>query len=157
MTKVRSWLPSLVKGMFLLLILAFLLILVRGAMFSKNDRAVGLSVNGVVSLENKKGNYYWLNHYSAAQLAVREQLDESVVEPNAGCPVSLSVCSLSAETGRQGVRILYSQEMPSSLKADTLWYGGYINPVDGAVYDLFGRAYKFNKDIKQVSLKVVQH
>lgn len=156
---VNAWLPKLVKAMFIALIAVFIFILVQGAMFTGKGSSLtkALPAIGTVSLNNKKGMYYWINHYSDAQLSVRTKLDKWVVDAIEGCPESQSFCALSAETGQQGVRIIYSEQSPPLMKSDTPWFGGYINPVNGAVYDLFGRAYKFSAATTPASLPVVEH
>lgn len=157
----RLWLPRLVAALFVSLILVFVFILIRGATFTTHKQVADLPALGTASLEQKKGVYYWLNNYSDTQRSMRAQIDKWVVVANAGCAggaAESSICALSAETGKQGVRIIYRKERPPLMKRNIPWQGGYINPVNGAIYDLFGRAYKSSVNgAEPASLKVIQH
>ena len=43
---------------------------------------------------------------------------------------------------RSGIEIVFSLDHPIQLASGVQWYGGFVDPTNGAVYDRLGRAYK---------------
>jgi len=64
-------------------------------------------------------------------------------------------CVLAATTNRDGVYLQYTLKEPPQLLVDTPWFGGFVDPDSGAIYDLIGRAYQQNKNKSVVSIKRV--
>jgi len=84
------------------------------------------------------------------------RLNTYLINANAGCDVNQVYCVLSAATKIDGIHVQYTLQEPSQLPSDTPWFGGFVDPTSGELYDLFGRAYMVNKNKQIQSLPVVK-
>ena len=65
-----------------------------------------------------------------------------MVNPDSGCALDVEICAVLAKTERSGIDIVFSIEHPVQLASGIKWYGGFVDPSNGSVYDRLGRAYK---------------
>ena len=117
------------------------------------DVAVGTTV-----LQRLKNQRVWVVHLSSKQRSQIGLIDQFVGEPEAGCDLNKVFCLLDAMTNRDGVYLQFTLKEPPQLPVDTPWFGGFVDPASGAIYDLIGRAYqqnkgKFSASIKQLTIK----
>lgn len=150
-------------------ILAFASILLNGTFF--NPRMVATSepssaavVNtlfddialGESDLRRIDGRISWVSYLSANQISRLNQFTSTQVKIGTGCVVSQAHCVLDAETGRTGINIQYSVNAPPQLPSDLPWLGGFVNPLNGVVYDLLGRPYLFQGEPEPLQVIHVQ-
>jgi len=110
---------------------------------------------GSVVLRRFKNQQVWVVHLSSKQRSQVKLLNQSVIEPETGCDLNKVYCVLAATTNRDGVYLQYTLKEPPQLLVDTPWFGGFVDPGSGAIYDLIGRAYQQNKNKSVVSIKRV--
>ena len=97
----------------------------------------------------------WVTRLSKSQLSHATELDDFVVAPTAGCSRNQVLCVILANTDSPGIDVVYSATSPNGFPAGVPWYGGFVDPSTGEVFDLFGRAYQATfKD--QSELKIHQ-
>lgn len=94
----------------------------------------------------------WVTRLSEEQRLQLGAMAKQVVNLD-GCQMSL--CILNAHTERQGIDLIFSRERPPQVAVGTPWLGGFVNPTNGAVYDLLGRAYWQNQERYQRALAVI--
>jgi len=97
---------------------------------------------GETRLVSLKGKRFWVTRFSEEQKEQMAKL-EGLVHQDTVCRES-EFCIVNIETSRLGVIIRYSSEKPTQLASTYAWFGGFVNPDDGAVYDLMGRGYLTN-------------
>jgi len=149
----RKWLLRLTALISIAFLVSFFYIFIRGLIWSPNSidnrldlSAVQLSL-GTSDIFQFSGKRVWLTRFSEKQHEQLRNMNEFVYQEG-GCDLGEintekeSYCMLQVETQIQGVIIRYISERPHSLSKDTPWVGGFINPADGAIYDLSGRLYK---------------
>lgn len=142
-TNKRIWLKVLVKLCCLFLLGAFLMIFVKGLFWSPNlnkDQRDNI-VEGEPTIIRANNKRLWLVRFNEAQR--RQWLVLSAAVHAGGCQPDQQTCSIVADMGN-GIVLQYLQVRPPQIESDTPWIGGYVNPVNGAVYDLFGRGYLNN-------------
>ena len=159
----RQNLVTIVKLMFLVLAIAFLIILFKGAFVGTRIISKASSTDLESQINNiKEGNTVilrldqqrvWVTRFSQQQLNFNQNLSSSVISHKDGCFVSSSFCIVKTETKRQGVEIRYSLDRPAQVAENVEWNGGFVNPGNGAVYDLLGRAYVFQGDVPLLIVK----
>lgn len=154
----RSVLVKTVKGMFLFLILAFLYVLFRSlsgpSMITNPAKVFDDLQVGQTGLRRYQGERVWVTRLSLQQRSQADEVAEYVLEAESGCLVSLVVCAVSAKTLREGIEITFSQSTPAQLPSGVPWYGGFVNPNNGAVYDRLGRLYRLSSpraNVKQIA------
>jgi len=75
-------------------------------------------------------------------------------EKSQACKEGQSRCVLIASSKRVGINMHYTKKAPDRLGFDVLWYGGFIDPSTGVVYDFLGRVYQSQES--QLSMQAVQ-
>lgn len=108
---------------------------------------------GSVVLRRMENRRIWVVHLSSKQRSKINLLDQFVVKSDAGCDFNKVFCLLEAETHRDGVYLQYTLKEPPQLPFNIPWFGGFVDPTSGAVYDLIGRPYQQNKGKFKTSLK----
>ena len=144
--KRRQRLKYITLSCFLLILVVFSYIIVRGAMWSPplSSSAEKLDVPvGETLMQRIKGQRFWVTRLSEQQLRHLESLSEWV-QVESSCELALGLCAVNVNTQRFGVLLRYSANRPNMLADETPWFGGYINPNNGSVYDLLGRGYLRN-------------
>jgi len=99
--------------------------------------------SGEVKLMKLNGTKYWAIRLNPAQKSQLEAVDKWTY-PVPYCDSSYSVCLVAVDTQRQGILIREAITKPKQLSREEAWVGGFINPANGAVYDLMGRGYRSN-------------
>jgi len=104
----------------------------------------GVAVGRAV-LKRFKNEPVWVLNLSSKQISQTQQLDQFVIDPGTGCELNKVYCILVATTNRDGVYLQYTLKEPPQLLVGTPWYGGFVDPASGQIYDLIGRSYQQNK------------
>jgi hypothetical protein len=100
----------------------------------------------------------WVTRLSELQARQAKLIEASLLNPQAGCKVQLTLCVLSASSTRSGIDIVYSATTPPQLAKGDQWYGGFVDPTSGEVFDFLGRAYKnVVANGQREALEVVAH
>lgn len=142
----RDLLWQAIKYMFVLVAFAFMFVLFRslggpshtsGSVATYDDVVIGQT-----ALRRNQHQRVWVTRLSDIQRQQLKQLDEFVKQPDAGCHVQMIVCVVKASTSRDGIDVAFSERAPAQLSGQVLWFGGYVDPTTGAVFDRLGRAYK---------------
>ncbi|GHA19633.1 hypothetical protein GCM10008090_31660 [Arenicella chitinivorans] len=154
----RETLLKLVQWMFLMLGLAFLFVLFRSLSGPPLTVDTGHPFDdvetGETALRRINGDRVWATRLSALQRSQAIELANVVMDPNSGCKAVVAVCALHAETQQNGIEIAFSLKAPPQLSRQTPWYGGFIDPTTGAVYDRLGRAYRLNDNTAPNALPI---
>jgi len=142
----KTYLRRAVKTLFLCFVFVFLFILFRFSTWSPYidlDTGTADLGSGEVKLIKLNGKRYWAVRLAPTQ---RAQLSSvaSFTYATPYCDDVYPVCLMSVETERQGILIRQTTTKPSQLKRSEVWFGGFVNPANGAVYDLMGRGYRSN-------------
>ena len=139
----RQWLVRATTLIILLLLASFIFIFIRGLMWSPNEiNKPGAYLElGVTDLVHHQGQRLWVTKFSEEQKAILQTITSFVADSN-GCQLQQEICWIQSETERQGVVIRFIKNKPEALSNETPWVGGFINPLNGAVYDLSGRYYR---------------
>ena len=155
-SKRRTWLVRMTTMIALLLMLSFLIVLFRGILWSPQNRDINsseleLGVTTMFKLSNKR---VWATRLDEQQ---RQQFSalHKYVHSGGGCQIQAEVCYIKSVTPKQGVFIIYIKEKPNILAMEVEWIGGFINPNNGAIYDLFGRLYR--DSVRKNSLNVDEY
>jgi len=162
----RTFLIAAVSSLFACLFLAFAWIFFNGV-FSKpnssvaNDKVVEVFESvpvGEAVVRRYKNKAVWVVHLSSKQIVDVKLANDYVIAPKQGCDLTRLYCVLEANTERDGVKLQFTYNEPPQLESGTPWFGGFVDPSNGSIYDLIGRAYKQNKDqsnkvIKQLVLQ----
>ncbi|RBP47097.1 hypothetical protein [Arenicella xantha] len=142
----REGLLRVVKIMFALLALAFLFILFRslsGPPRVTNPATAFDNVQiGETALRRLGNERVWATRLSASQRSQALELSAFVHDPMSGCGATVVVCAVSVKTERAGIEIMFSAKVPPQLPNQLPWFGGFVDPNSGAVYDRLGRAYR---------------
>lgn len=139
----RAWLARMTAFVALSLLFSFLFILVRGVVWSPHeidDNTLTLEL-GATTMLRESGQRLWvtrLNEQQRNQLAAMVQF----VFTDGGCSAEQRFCRINSATAQQGIMIVYVDKKPDTLSAEATWLGSFINPTNGAVYDLLGRLYR---------------
>lgn len=142
----RSWLIRATVSMAGLFVLCFLVIFVRGLFWSPNqvnDSQTTIDLGSTELVQQQRARL-WLTRLSPNQRKRLEKIDQYVFTEG-GCDAQLDKCLVQSKTSRQGVIIRYVEAKPDILKNDIPWIGGFINPVNSAIYDVLGRLYRDSK------------
>ena len=161
----RNFLSLTVSSLFACLFLVFCWIFLNGLISkpngtdsSESEVMVELFQNiavGDVVLKRFKNQPVWIVHASTEQRAQTKLINKHVIEPVSGCDLNEVYCLLAAKTNHDGVYLHYILEEPPQLVIGTPWFGGFVDPTSGAIYDLIGRAYQQNEDQSVVSMQRV--
>ena len=142
----RFVLGRLIRAMLILLVLAFLFVLFRSlsgpSLTSESKSTFDDVVIGQTAIRRLAKQRVWVTRLSASQKRQLIELDSVVVDPQAGCNKLVTLCVIKAQSSRSGIDLVYLSDAPDSLSRDVIWYGGFIDPASGGVFDFMGRAYK---------------
>lgn len=149
-THLRRRLSQLVFGMLAVLLLGFLFILLVGALSGPPGPSQTLAElpAGHTQLKHLKGQRVWVSRISPAQSSALLAFSESIIQTGTGCPAAGEVCMVVAATTRRGIELRFQREVPPALDPRLPWIGGFIDPNNGAVYDLLGRAYLYQGPVR---------
>jgi len=141
----KTVLSRVVKLLMSCFVLAFLYVLFRMATWTPAfDLANEISevTVGETKLVSLKGKRFWVTRFSQEQ---KQQMDKlkGLVHQDTVCSES-EFCLVKIDTSRLGVIIRYTIDKPAQLVTPNPWFGGFVNPANGAVYDLKGRGYVTN-------------
>jgi hypothetical protein len=95
----------------------------------------------------------WVSHLSSKQIDDLTRIKADVVD-DGGCQRK-QYCIIDARTKQQGIDLSFTAQRPPQVPDTTAWLGGFVNPLNGAVYDLLGRAYRLNAPQYQTALPVI--
>ena len=139
----RIWLLRLTISFAILLLVSFLFIFFRGLAWNPHTIQENTSELelGVTTMLRQSRQRVWVTRLDQLQRQ-RLQLIDRFVFNEGGCQLQEQVCFIKSETTQQGVLIVYVNEKPDILATEVVWQGGFINPNNGAVYDLLGRLYR---------------
>ena len=155
----RQLLLNAVKGMFIVLGLAFAYVLIRslsGPSLVANPAAVFDDIEyGQTAPRRFQGQKVWATRLTPALRRQADTLKENLLNPDSGCAPDVTLCVVSAKTERDGIEIVYTKNAPKQLSAAIPWFGGFVNPVNGAVYDRLGRAYRLPNSAQTPALPVL--
>lgn len=149
-------LARLVLVMCLFILLTFASILLNGTLFFIPDSAdkqiieqrfEGLLL-GESQLHRVNKRITWVTYLSDIQKNDLRTLTDAQVQLDQACDDSQQYCILLAETDRLGIQLQFTNTPPPQLPIELPWYGGFVNPATGAVYDLLGRAYVFQGEVE---------
>lgn len=142
----RFVLSRIIRAMLMLLGMAFLFVLFRslgGPTVTPNSTATFDSVVvGQTALRRLGQQRVWVTRLSNLQIRQVKTLNPLVIDAQQGCQPSVSLCVIIAESSRSGIDLVYSRAAPAQLLKDSPWYGGFVDPSSGGVFDILGRAYK---------------
>jgi len=142
----RFVLSRLIRAMLALLGFAFLFVLFRSvsgpSLTSSPSNAFDNVVIGQTALRRSGGQRVWVTRLSEAQKRQVIKLNAFVVDRQSGCTVSNVLCLIKSESSRSGIDLVYSSSAPEQLPEDAAWFGGFVDPASGGVFDFMGRAYK---------------
>lgn len=94
----------------------------------------------------------WVTRLSEEQRDEAQQLQGWLSEPETGCQPSVELCILNRPGQRNGIDTVFSDQKPDQLPADVPWFGGFVDPATGAVFDRLGRAYQVNESSDSMSV-----
>jgi hypothetical protein len=145
--------------MFALLIIGFAYTLFSGLDTSIVVKESGGEYSGInpgqTIMRRINGKRAWLTRLSTAQKEQRKLLNPLLVNPNSGCGSNKSICAILALVSDNGLELSYTKAPPPQLKGDVVWFGGFVDPITGAVFDLRGRAYRLNRPSDAQTLQVI--
>jgi len=143
----RTILWRAIRAMLLLLLLGFLFVLFRSlsgpSTTSSNAASVFDNVvTGQTALRRLGSQRLWVTRLSDAQRRQAKELSWWLVDAQQGCALDQALCIVYAESLRSGIDLVYSAKAPAQLPQKAPWFGGFVDPSTGGVFDLMGRAYK---------------
>lgn len=151
-SKKRQRLSFVVRGMLIMLVLGFAFVFFKGISAghvnelndSAESSATASLALGQTALRRIAGQRVWITRISESQRAQATTIAPYLVAAERGCATTEDFCAFSAATDQTGVELSFTELAPVQLSGQTPWFGGFVNPTNGAVYDRFGRAYKLN-------------
>jgi len=158
----RFILGRIIRFMLTLLLLAFLFILFRSlsgpSLTSTSNNALDNVVIGQTALRRLASQRVWATRLSALQLRQVNEISPFVMDSQVGCKITNAVCVVKAQSSRRGIDLVFVNDAPKQLPEGIAWYGGFIDPASGHVFDFMGRAYKNvgSNDIRP-SLDIVEY
>jgi hypothetical protein len=150
----QSILTRIIKLMFAILICAFAYILFSGAsqpdmQSSLVDGAAILELQefediapGETTLRRVNGTPTWITRVDAKLLEQMQTVSAAVT--GQACAIELGLCLLDAKTSVDGILFSRTETAPPQLASPIEWYGGFVDPTNGAVFDRLGRVYVLN-------------
>ena len=156
----RKQLKSLVSYMFALVIIGFVYVLFSSLGNNRNietgvDRFSDIKAGQTV-MRRVDGQRVWLTHFNNQQLRQIKLLEPFLINSESGCALKTKMCAVLAAISDNGLELSYSLLPPPQLKADGLWFGGFVDPTTSAAFDLLGRAYRLNRSSDGQTLEVVE-
>ncbi len=157
----RVVLSRAIRGMLIVLCLAFLFVLFRsltGPSITASTASVFDNVViGQTALRRVDRQRVWVTRLSSAQRRQAAELNAMVLDANKGCDSTKALCLINAQSSRAGIELVYLKEAPDQLPSNLVWYGGFVDPVSGGVFDFMGRAYKdIRSNDERVSLELFE-
>jgi hypothetical protein len=144
----RKGLSVLIFAMFGSLILAFAVVLLRfSGGVPQTPRLTDTFAqlrSGQTVLQRLNGDPVWVSRLSESQRQQAKTNEGYLLKPESGCAPATELCALVASTDRDGVVIRFTHAIPPQLPAESVWFGGFVNPLNGATFDLLGRAYRLH-------------
>ena len=141
----RAQLVRLVKLMFLLLGLGLIFVLLSSISGPSNITNPANAFDdvqlGQTAARRVGSTKVWATRLSPLQRQQAKTLNAHIQEPESGCKTEQDVCAVLAATQRSGIDITFTIQAPSQLKPNTPWFGGYVDPSTGELFDRLGRAY----------------
>lgn len=145
----------LVKGCLLLGLTAFAAVFVKGLVAPGQDSDDVIDVGGMAPgsarLEGWDGKPVWVVSRSRQQLRELEAVTDYVVKTdgtgnpaldNPGRSLEPAFGVYLAQTVRPGVVVQYTRGRPAGLDDEVPWFGGFVDPASGALFDVAGRRYR---------------
>ena len=168
----RQVLTKSVASLFFILLITFCWIIFKGATSALNPEVEGKSNShphnspqhplfeglqaGQTVLRRHQRQLVWVIAVDEKTQTQGLLLNGFLLDPNSGCNLDQPFCVLKASTAIDGVNVQFTSQEPSQLANKTPWFGGFVDPTSGELYDLFGRAYAMNKRQEILSLPVVE-
>ena len=141
----RRILKSSVGGMFALLVMAFVWSFFSGlfgpSVSDTNGDVYAGIAPGETAMRRIQGERVWVTRLDGKLKGQLAGLDSQFIKPEAKCALRQEYCLIPAATDRAGIELRYTLAAPAQLASGLPWFGGYVDPGDGAVYDLLGRVY----------------
>ena len=157
-TLFRKNLTKIVILMCAVLLMSFASILLNGTIFFVSDSSNQTTtdeylddlVTGQPELRRLNKKVTWVTRLSEIQKSNLARLTASQVEFGAGCESIQEYCVLVAEIGLSGFNLRFTADSPPQLPSGLPWFGGFVNPINGSVYDLLGRAYLYQGRVDEI-------
>ena len=151
----RKNLSRIIVLMCAIVVLSFASILLNGTLFfvstsdqeNLSDEYFDGLIVGHPELRRIDQRLVWVTHLSTTQKASLGQLSVAQIRQGQACDIAQDFCVLLAETEQSGINLQYTPAPPAQLPSDLPWFGGFVNPLDGSVYDLLGRPYLYQGSI----------
>ena len=146
----KELLQKLVKTMFcgLFLVVAYILLRSLGGPSritstadTSNKSLYDDVVIGQTAARRQGSTRVWVTRLSEAHKRQARDLNQYLVDPDAGCAIDADLCVIEAKTDRSGIDITFTAVAPRSVTSDIPWFGGYVDPTTGEIFDRLGRAY----------------
>lgn len=142
----RELLGNSIRFMLIFGLFAFVFVLFRSlsgpSLTTQSANAFDDVQIGETTIRRIESTRVWVTRLSPMLRNQLSELDQLVVNSNSGCALDADLCVVLARTERSGIELVFSIEHPIQLASGIKWYGGFVNPSNGAVYDRLGRAYK---------------
>lgn len=147
----KETLKNVIKFMLLILIMGFLYVLISSTGGPRKQIDVDMEfadiAMGQTAVRRVAGKKVWVTRLSSMQKNQIHSLNSHMLDADAGCPLAVNVCVLLAATERSGIDIVFTADEPAQLPATVPWFGGFVDPTSGEVFDLMGRAYKHTSKV----------
>jgi hypothetical protein len=103
---------------------------------------------GESQLQRLNNRSVWVVRFHEESDAARTD-QEAYIAKASSTPCLTSVneyCYLDARGIRSGIVVRYVSERPDQVPSSAAWYGGFVDPSNGAIYDRHGRGFKVNPE-----------
>jgi hypothetical protein len=142
------WVVICLMGM--LLLTMFVYVMVSGTLLPDRNAGPDGPQNsmaaGEASLSRLDGQLVWILRFAEADDISRDALTPHVSD--AGTVFCLTreqeYCYFDARGRNPDLVIRYVRERPDHLPRDIPWFGGFVDPTDGAIFDRLGRGLLLN-------------
>ncbi len=151
----RNLLLILVKAGLLIGLTAFAAVFMKGLLAPGRDSGDLIDVGGMAlgsaRLAGWDGKPVWVVNRSRQQLRELDALTDYVVKAddagnpaldNPGRSLEPAFGIYLAHTARPGVIVQYTLSRPAGLGDEIPWFGGFVDPASGALFDVAGRRYR---------------
>jgi len=138
-----------IKAMFLVLVMGFVYVLFRSlggpSRVTTSENLFDDVVIGQTAARRLGNDKVWVTRLSSLHRNQASEVSGHVRDANAGCQIVEDLCVLKAATQRNGIDIIFTANAPDQLPSSKPWYGGFVDPTTGEVFDRLGRAYADNR------------
>ena len=144
----RLWVVICLMGLLLLTMFAY--VMVSGIVLPDRnagpDRVQDGMAAGEVSLSRLDGRLVWILRFAEADDISRDALSPYVSDAETVFCLTREqeYCYFDARGRNPDLVIRYIEERPDHLPQDIPWFGGFVDPTDGAIYDRLGRGLALN-------------